>query len=640
MRRYGITCSRGGLGLLLALCLVRQAVGAPPVTVQARLTETEIYVGESTTLELRIQGVRNPDVPDVRHPEIEVTKAAGQSFSNASYTVINGQVRQVEEMGYVARYLLRPRTAGTFHLPPLAVVHEGQTYQSNAVQLTARRPAEQDHLLVAVRTEKPAYVVGESVTLTLEVSIRKLLADGTALDLDPFFREQPPHLEIPWFESLGDWKTTDVKIFAQPYLNQQRPGFTINEYHRDGFFQNALLTFAFPRQVTQRATAAGTVEYFTYQLHKQFQPQRPGTQVIAPVVVKASLPTQVDARGRALRTAKFVASSTPLTVDIRPVPSAGQPASFSGAVGRFQLQVEAQPTTLKVGDPLTLKLTIRGDGLLDTVHPPALDRQTALVQGFKLHTDPPTVTTDEQAKTFTYTLRPRSTSVREVPAIEVATFDPTAQRFHVLRSTPIPLRVAAATTLDTAEIVTPPSAETKNVLGQELTEGILANYDGDDVLTPQTLQLQLGVGTLLVFATPPVVYLLVWILQWRAGQRQRYPGRQRAQRAYQRAGTACQRLRAQPAQEESSLCEGVHRVLTGYISDKLNLSGAGFTVDDMTQHLQRQQVASALIEQVAAVLHRCDSVRYAPGTLAVAQLTGLIDEAEAVVQRLEESGRL
>jgi hypothetical protein len=38
------------------------------------------------------------------------------------------------------------------------------------------------------------------------------------------------------------------------------------------------------------------------------------------------------------------------------------------------------------------------------------------------------------------------------------------------------------------------------------------------------------------------------------------------------------------------------------------------------------------------LLQRCDSARYAPGTLAVAH--GLIEDAEAVIQRLEASGQL
>ena len=44
--------------------------------------------------------------------------------------------------------------------------------------------------------------------------------------------------------------------------------------------------------------------------------------------------------------------------------------------------------------------------------PPRLQDQTAVAQDFKISSDPPTVTTATDSKTFTYTLRPRHERVR------------------------------------------------------------------------------------------------------------------------------------------------------------------------------------------------------------------------------------
>jgi oxygen tolerance protein BatD len=625
------------------LCLlyaVQHARGAAAVTVQARLADTDIYLGESTSLELRITGLRNPEPPDLSHPDIDISKAGGQSFNNSSYSMINGQVRQTEEFGYVARYLLWPRRAGTLEIPALTVVHEGQAYRSNPVTLRVQRPPEQDFLLVEVSPNKPSYVLGETVTLTLTLSIRKLTANGAVLDADPFFREQPPHLHIPWFENLGDWKTTDLRTFAQPFLGQQRAGFYINDYRREGMFRSSLLTFTLPRRDTTRTKPSGKLAYFTYQLQKQFRPIRAGVQTVPPVLVKATLPTQVDTHGRALRTEKFVNSSAPLTIDIRPVPSAGQPASFSGSIGRFQLAVDANPKILRVGDPLSVTLTVRGEGLLETVHPPALEQQSALAQDFKVQADPPTVKTDSDAKSFTYTLRPRHSGIREVPPIEMAYFDPDTQRFQVVRSAPVPLRVDAASTMALTEVVDASGESGKRVPGQELTEGILANYHGADLLVPQHFYIHLGWRIALLLTFPPVAYGAALLWRWRRRRRQQHPDYQRARKAGQRAITALRTLKPHQTQADAALYDGVHQALTGYLGDKLHLVGAGLTVDDVTRHLQARQLDPALLEQVTSLLHLCDSARYAPGSLAVAQVTGLLEDAEALVQRLEGSGRL
>src|SRR5262245_5736544 len=108
---------------LYLLWAVQYASGAATVTLQARLADADIYLGESTSLELRINGIRNPEAPDLTHPDIDMSKAGGQSFNNSSYTMINGQVRQSEDFGYVARYLLWPRRAGTLEIPPIALVY-------------------------------------------------------------------------------------------------------------------------------------------------------------------------------------------------------------------------------------------------------------------------------------------------------------------------------------------------------------------------------------------------------------------------------------------------------------------------------------------------------------------------------------
>jgi hypothetical protein len=633
------------VAFLAACCLyllwaTRPASGAVAVTVQARLTDADIYLGESTSLELRINGIRNPEPPDLTHPDIDITKAGGQSFNNSSYSMINGQMRQTEEFGYVARYLLWPRRAGTLEIPSLTVVHEGQTYRSNSVALRVQRPPEQDFLRVEVSSAKPSYVLGETVTLTLDLSIRKLTANGVILDADPFFREQPPHLQIPWFENLGDWKTVDLRTFAQPFLGQPRAGFYINDYRREGMFRSALLPFTLPRRDTTRTTPGGKLVYFTYQLQKQFRPIRAGAQTVPPVLVKATLPTQVDAQGRALRTEKFVSSSAPLTIDIRPVPTAGQPASFSGAIGRFQLTVDANPKILRVGDPLSVTLTVRGEGLLETVHPPALEQQGSLAQDFKMQADPPAVKTDSDAKTFTYILRPRHTGVREIPPLEMAYFDPDTQRFQVVHSAPVPLRIDTASTLAVTEVVDASGESVKNVLGQELTEGILANYDDEDLLVPQHFHMHLGLRTALLLALPPAVYGVALLWRWHRRRRQQHPDSQRARKAGARALTALRALKTSQTQGDASLYDGVHQALTGYLGDKLHLAGAGLTVDDVTRHLQARQLDPALLEQIATLLHLCDSARYAPGSLAVAQSTGFLAEAEALVQRLEASGRL
>jgi hypothetical protein len=626
---------------MFLLCLLSAAPmlwAADAVSVRAQLSQSKIYFGESVRLELRVNGVRDIEAPDIQHPDFEVTPHGGQSFSNANITIINGRTTRLEEFGYIANYELRPRKVGSLRLPPIVVSHQGKTYASQPLQLLVSEPVEQDLLLVDVSTDKSAYVLGERITVTLEVSLRKLLVNDRALDIDPFFREQPPHLQIPWFEGLGDWKTSDLKSFARPYLQPGQRGFYINDYYDErGLFRSNRLTFTLPRQETRRERPRGALQYFTYRLQKTFRPIRSGMETIPPVVVRGTLPIEIDTRGRASQTERVVASSQPVTVDVRPVPSNGQPPSFNGAVGRFRLQTSAVPNLLKVGDPLTLTVTVHGeqDSLLDTVRPIALQKQASLDKDFKIHTDPPQVKTEQQSKTFTYTIRPRRADVRAVPAIEMAYYEPESGRFQVLHSDPIPIQVEATATLSASEVVVTSSARPTSTLGQQLGEGLLANYTGDEILTPQHAEIRLTPFVVVALLLPPLSYVVMMLIGWSL-QRRQAPELLRRKRAARTALDALRRLKQHRDGHEVEICQGVRSALLGYVGDKLNLTSAGLTVDDVTQQLLDWGLQQDLIEHTERLLHLCDSVRYAPGTLAVAQLNGLVERAESLVQRLEK----
>ena len=55
------------------------------------------------------------------------------------------------------------------------------------------------------------------------------------------------------------------------------------------------------------------------------------------------------------------------TVKIKPLPTQGRPADFSGAVGQFEVSNEVSAKNGTTGDPLTLKIKIEGRGNFDRV---------------------------------------------------------------------------------------------------------------------------------------------------------------------------------------------------------------------------------------------------------------------------------
>src|SRR6185436_8246045 len=105
-------------------------------------------------------------------------------------------------------------------------------------------------------------------------------------------------------------------------------------------------------------TPEGAVD--VVELRTILTPLRAGTLTVGP----ASMSLNVLERGRRNdpffgsmfgdneRALDLGADAVPLTV--LPLPDADRPADFSGAVGRFDLDVRVAPLTLAVGDPVTV----------------------------------------------------------------------------------------------------------------------------------------------------------------------------------------------------------------------------------------------------------------------------------------------
>lgn len=84
-----------------------------------------------------------------------------------------------------------------------------------------------------------------------------------------------------------------------------------------------------------------------------------------PSRVSAVLAPLLSGLGR-MRRAR-VAPSQVRELEIVEPPAEGRPADHAGAVGRFDLEAEVEPARVRVGEPFTLRLVVRGEGAFERV---------------------------------------------------------------------------------------------------------------------------------------------------------------------------------------------------------------------------------------------------------------------------------
>lgn len=143
--------------------------------------------------------------------------------------------------------------------------------------------------------------------------------------------------------------------------------------------------------------------------------------------------------------------SEPVQLVARPLPREGELPGFTGAIGSYAVDPPNVDTAdLRVGDPVTLSITVHGDGnLARLVAPPPprtkdwqifapTDRSAAAAAP----SPPPAPgAAPIQKVALTYTLIPLTQKVRATPAIPFSCFDPKRAAYVDLTVPPVPVKV-------------------------------------------------------------------------------------------------------------------------------------------------------------------------------------------------------
>jgi hypothetical protein len=144
---------------------------------------------------------------------------------------------------------------------------------------------------------------------------------------------------------------------------------------------------------------------------------------------------------------KVTLQSKPLTVLVKPLPDAGKPAAFKGAVGNFVIEMKVEKNNFSTDDDGKMAIIISGEGNLQMINAPEiawpqgiegfdskatddLYKGTVPVSGRKIFEFPFTV-----SKPGTYNL----------PAVEFSFFDLHDGKYKTVRSNPIEITVTKGT---------------------------------------------------------------------------------------------------------------------------------------------------------------------------------------------------
>ncbi len=219
------------------------------------------------------------------------------------------------------------------------------------------------------------------------------------------------------------------------------------------------------------------------------------------------------------------------SINVLPLPAAGRPENFSGAVGDFDISAATRVEKIKTGEPLLLQLTVNGAGNFTSIDMPKLPQQN------RWKTYPPRVHFEPIGdagggqKIFEQAVIVKDPAVTEIPALELCYFDPQQQRYITKKSAPIPLKVTGGSQQSAGkpsmEATTAPAATAKEeeMLVPRVDIGTLSRE-----LRPLPRRPWFQLTTLFLLLLVLAVSLLRYYLQKKRGDREGELRKKRARR--------------------------------------------------------------------------------------------------------------
>ncbi len=617
---------RSNLNRFILLCLFSLAAALPATdaaaafSADAAVESTEVFVGESFVYQIQVQGEDAPEQPDLsRLSDFSVAFVGGQQNNSSSITIINGKTTRDVRRGYIFNYRLTPKRAGTLTIPSVTITAGKQTARTRPIQIRADKPREIDDFHFELSLSPDTCYVGQPVTLKaiwyIGGDVQQFLFNLPILDdprftvadwdlpVDPNRKER--YLQVP----LGTGQTIGIK--EQRTLNG-RPWTTVR-------FEKVLI----PGSPGTFEIDESTVSFVAVTGHR-----RPSSRSMFD-----------DFFGNRAVTEKFVIPSNTPTLTVRPLPVAGRPADFTGLVGQYKIEAEASPTTVKVGDPITLTVRVSGPDYLDPVTLPALDQQPALARDFRIPSEMAPGVIKGDAKIFTQTLRATHDGVEAIAPISLSYFDAEAGEYRIARSEPVPLQVSAT------RIVTAQDAEgieTQGVAKSELetwAEGIAYNYEDLSVLRSQSAGLSHWKSSpywIALLAGFPLLYGITFSITAFRRSRNADPKNNRRRKAYAKLKKNLKQLDISTPDADSQTGAGVLSAMREYLAAKLDLPPGG-TWPEFESALQQRDTDEKTVAELKALFVTCEAIEY--GGIAALDDTGtpLGDRAAALAKRLERS---
>ncbi len=396
--------------VLLASLALLPAVRAE-ITVSARVEPNPLPMGESGQLLVVVEGSQKADPPVIQGNEYLQIAYRGPSTQIA---IVNGKMTAT--LTHI--FQIQPNQMGKFRISPFTVEVDGERYQT------------EEFILEVVKGAPDSIDVGRIAWLEFDLPDRDVFVGetiSTQLRMIMLNKATFPNRGLPQVE--GD-------AFSIPPIDTEPD---ISRRIKDGRYYDV---YTWDLGITPVKSGLQTLQFQS--THTLRVPENPRGNRRDPFSLFGNDPFFGNVFGR-YQDRQIVANSQPAVLTIQPHPEEGRPDNFNGAIGSFSISASTESGDLVEGDPITLRIDLSGEGNFSQLIPPEFPTG----QSFKTY--PPRVLEEDLdkqyfrgTKSFEYVVIPLSASITEIPGIDFAFLHPETGTYREVRTPPIPLSIAAA----------------------------------------------------------------------------------------------------------------------------------------------------------------------------------------------------
>lgn len=539
-------------------------------------------------------------------PDFESFRLLGGPNQSQSMQYVNGQASHTTSLSYI----LTATKTGTFTIGAARIQVNGKSYETSPLEVkvveasdnssNAQRNRQEnrrnsgdklsDYVFIKAVVDKKNAYVGEKVSVTFKLYSK--------LGLSNINLEKLPALN-------GFWSHHTKSIYDQIQLDREMV---------DGEVYNV-------------AELQQTVLY----------PQRSGELVIDPLEMKVV----VNVRNRRSRSVfeqmfgsyerkELLVGSSPIKIDVTPLPLKGRPADFSGAVGSFSMKASSSKTAIKANEAIDVKVTLEGRGNMPLLSAPKLN----FPPDFEVY-DPETenqYTTNYNgssgSKVFKYLVIPRHAGDYVIEPYRFSYFDLNSKRYKTIATDSIQINVAKGS--DSANAVYQSNRkETVELLNKDI------RYIHSQGLSLQSINEYFYQSALFysLILLAVVLGILIYILARKRKDLLSDPSGLKRSKANKLAKKRLKKAKKfLDAKDQKHFYEEISDAIYGYYADKLNISVADLSQEKIMEHI-KVEGAEEVKSKLSQVLDEAEMARFAPASVINDQK--LYESAVEVISQTE-----